>query len=57
MKRQPEDKNAPAPITQEEEAPMRRGPDPEPFHPLMGGGLSGKSVEDGNKREATEPEA
>ena len=60
--RKPEDKQAPEPLNQEKEAPMRRGPDPVPFHPGMGGGLSGETVESGNDRggpgkpETVEPE-
>lgn len=60
--RKPEDKQAEEPLTQEAEAPMRRGPDPVPFHPGMGGGLSGPTVEHGNDRggpgkpETVEPE-
>jgi len=44
MRKEPEDKQAETPLNQEAEAPMRRGPDPEEFHPAKGGGLSGAEV-------------
>lgn len=59
MKKAPENKQAEEPLNQEKEAPMRRGPDPEPFNPGMGGGHSGEEVpaEPGKRgRDVQEPE-